>query len=72
MVKFLLVAIVVALGIWLLRGQRRRRQAGERPESRPQDMVTCARCGIHFPRGESIVAGGRQFCSESHRDEFRP
>ncbi|MBX3663603.1 MAG: hypothetical protein KF804_14215 [Burkholderiales bacterium] len=72
MVKYLLVAIVVALGIWLLRGQRRRRQAGKRPESPPQDMVTCAHCGIHFPRGESKMAGGRQFCSEAHRDEFRP
>ncbi len=72
MVKFLLVAIVVALGIWLLRSQRRRRGADKRSEAPPQDMVTCAHCGIHFPRGEGMVAGGRQFCSETHRDEFRP
>ncbi|MDP1673654.1 MAG: PP0621 family protein [Burkholderiales bacterium] len=72
MVKYLLVVIVVALAIWLLRGQRRRRRADERPVAPPQDMVACAHCGVHFPRGESMSAGGRQFCSESHRDEYRP
>lgn len=71
MVKFLLVAIVVALAIWLLRGRRRSGQ-GPRPVPPPEDMVGCAHCGIHFPRGEGVVAGERQFCSEAHRDQFRP
>ena len=71
MVKFLLVAIVVALVIWLLRGRRR---PGRKPPAAPppEDMVSCAHCGIHFPRGEGLVSGGRQFCTEAHRDQFRP
>jgi uncharacterized protein len=72
MVKYLLVAIVVALGIWLLRSRWHRPEREQRPAPPPEDMVGCAHCGIHFPRGEGVVAGERRFCSEAHRDKFRP
>jgi len=72
MVKYLLVAIVVALAIWLLRGRRRRPDREPQTVRPPEDMVGCAHCGIHFPRGEGVVAGERQFCSEAHREQFRP
>ena len=32
-----------------------------------EDMVRCTQCGIHLPKGESIVAEGKHFCSEAHR-----
>jgi uncharacterized protein len=32
-----------------------------------EDMVRCARCGVHLPRSESLLSGGEFFCSEEHR-----
>jgi len=32
-----------------------------------EDMVRCAQCEIHLPKGESILAEGKHFCSEAHR-----
>ncbi|MCX7193654.1 MAG: PP0621 family protein [Proteobacteria bacterium] len=33
-----------------------------------EDMVRCAHCGLHLPKGESIRAGEQYFCSAAHRD----
>lgn len=33
-----------------------------------EDMVRCAHCGVHLPKGESVQADGRDFCSAEHRD----
>ncbi|MEQ1813456.1 MAG: PP0621 family protein [Candidatus Nitrotoga sp.] len=36
-----------------------------------EDMVRCAQCGVHLPKGESLVVSGanetKYFCSEAHR-----
>ncbi|MCW5575485.1 MAG: hypothetical protein KIT13_05265 [Burkholderiales bacterium] len=71
MVKYLLVAIVAALAIGLLRSRWRRPDREPRQAPPPEDMVGCAHCGIHFPHGEGVAAGGHRFCSEAHRDQFR-
>jgi len=34
----------------------------------PEDMVLCAHCGVHLPKGESVQAEGKFFCSTEHRD----
>jgi uncharacterized protein len=31
------------------------------------DMVRCSVCGIHFPKSEGFLAGGKYYCSEEHR-----
>lgn len=81
MTKLLVVLLVVAVALWALltraRGERRCRDArGEapappRPSAAPgqsaQDMVRCAHCGVHLPKGESITAGQQHFCSDAHR-----
>lgn len=42
----------------------------ERPRSSAgEDMVRCARCGVHLPRSEGIMSRGKIFCSEQHRLE---
>jgi hypothetical protein len=28
-------------------------------------------CGVHLPKGESILAGGHFFCCAEHRDAYR-
>ena len=72
MSKILLIAIAFAAAYWLLRNHRRRadRQAQPPAESKTEDMVNCAHCGVHLPRGEGIVSGTRYFCSAEHEREF--
>ena len=72
MSKILFIAIAFAVGFWLLRNHRRRvDHDAQRPaESQTEDMVDCAHCGLHLPRGEGIVSGTRYFCSAEHEREF--
>lgn len=74
MSKILLIAIVVAVAFWLLRNHRRRadRHAQRPPDPQAEDMVDCAHCGVHLPRGEGIVSEARYFCSAEHEQAFRP
>ncbi len=73
MSKILLIVIVVAAAFWLLRNHRRRadRHAQRPPDPQAEDMVDCAHCGVHLPRGEGIVSEARYFCSAEHEREFR-
>ena len=72
--KYLLVllVIVIAVGIWRSRRRAENLQA-RRPETRlqpPQDMVACARCGLHLPRSEALVLEApqpRYYCCAQHR-----
>ncbi len=63
-----LIAIVVVVYL-LVRSYRK----GDSQQHNPvvDDMVRCAQCGVHVPKGESIQAGGRYFCCAEHRDAFR-
>lgn len=73
MSKILLIAIAFAAAFWLLRNHHRRAGGGvQRPaDPRTEDMVDCAHCGVHLPRGEVIESGTRYFCSAEHEREFR-
>jgi uncharacterized protein len=73
MAKIVLLAIAFAAALWLLRGLRKRstRDAGSSAPPGAEDMVRCARCGVHLPRGESVMSEQRFFCSPQHEREFR-
>lgn len=68
MVKVLLLAIFAfAIYLWLS-GAAARRQRGDTPSAKAQeDMVTCARCGVHLPQSDSVSANGQYFCCDEHR-----
>jgi uncharacterized protein len=71
--KFILLAVVVLLVLWIARAARRR-VGGSRDGSPPsprtrEDMVACSRCGVHLPRSEALPGRGGLFCSEGHRAE---
>ena len=77
MSKILFIAIAFAVVFWLLRNHRRRADRLDRDMQRPpnpqaEDMVDCAHCGVHLPRGEGIASGARYFCSEEHERAFLP
>lgn len=74
MAKILLIAIAFAAVFWLLRNHRRRADRNvQRPaDTQAEDMVDCAHCGVHLPRGEGIMSGSRYFCSKEHEQAFCP
>jgi uncharacterized protein len=71
--RLILIAVAVLLLVWLVRralGEVRRREGkgtgrdtGQAP---PSELVSCAHCGVHLPRGEARSAGGHHYCSEEH------
>jgi uncharacterized protein len=68
--KIILVFLGLLLAWWMLKRYRRRIDGNEsRPPGESEDMVRCERCGVHLPRSESLVAGGKHYCSVEHRRE---
>lgn len=65
---FLLIAIAAVVYL-LIRSFRK--NAPRQDEAVAEDMVRCAHCGVHLPKGESIQAQGLDFCSAAHRDAYR-
>ena len=73
-VKYLLVLLVVAFGLWTLvsrlRGpERGKPEAGSRKRdgAKPVEMVQCAHCGLHLDASDALAEGSRLYCSEAHR-----
>ncbi|HEY6132342.1 MAG TPA: PP0621 family protein [Rubrivivax sp.] len=70
--KYLIVLLVVVVVAWLLVGRATRRgvvrkDAPGQPTLEAEDMVACAHCGVHLPRGDALVAGAAVYCSDAHR-----
>ncbi|MEO7621909.1 MAG: PP0621 family protein [Gallionella sp.] len=66
----LLIAIVIVV-YWVFRSYRKG-NTPERNNVAAEDMVRCAQCGVHLPKGECIKADGLTFCCEEHRDAHHP
>ncbi|OFZ68951.1 MAG: hypothetical protein A2V79_10885 [Betaproteobacteria bacterium RBG_16_56_24] len=73
---FLLLAIVAVVYL-LIRSYRcrdtsfpYRKNVPQQDEAVAEDMVRCAHCGVHLPKGESIRADGHFFCGAGHRDAY--
>lgn len=77
--KYLIVLVVVLVGAWVWRSNRRAERAAMRPPqapattprpAAPQDMVRCAHCGLHLPGSEALLGhkSGAVYCSAAHRD----
>ena len=73
--KYLVLFAVLAVVYAVWRAQRRasapRQGNTQRPSIAPtQDMVRCAHCGVHLPRGDAVLEGAHMlyYCSTAHRD----
>jgi uncharacterized protein len=68
--KYLVVLLVVAVGLWMLlarsRGGRRDAPRQGQPPA-PKAMVACAHCGLHLPESEASMQGDRAYCCDAHR-----
>lgn len=66
----LLLLIAIAAVIYLLIGVYRK-NIPQKDKKIAEDMVRCAHCGVHLPKGESLQAGDHFFCGAEHRDAYR-
>lgn len=66
-ILFFLLMAVAAYVLW--RALQRRDSSPRSPGAGrpPQEMVSCATCGLHVPRSEALALGDRYFCCEEHR-----
>ncbi len=73
--KFLLLLLAI-LGIWWALRLLRASPATPRPRNRHrtqvEEMVACARCGLHVPESEAVERDGRHYCCEEHARGDRP
>jgi uncharacterized protein len=67
--RLLVLVVLVVLAVWLvrraLRGTTTREQVKKQTENHGE-LVRCAHCGVHLPRGEARPAGGALYCSDEH------
>jgi uncharacterized protein len=66
--KIILLVLGLLFAWWVL---KRYRSKVDRDEIPPQagggeDMVRCAQCGVHLPRGESLATRDQFYCSAEH------
>ena len=66
MSRLLLLMVIAAVVYLLIRTYRK--NTSQPDKTTAEDMVRCAYCGVHLPKGESIQSGGQFFCSTEHRD----
>ncbi len=69
--KYLLLLAGVLVLYWIIRAGFRRRAerdaASRQNKIVDDDMVRCADCGVHLPRGESLTVRGQFYCSPEHQ-----
>lgn len=70
--KYVLVALVLLIALHIWRSNRRKAAAPRAPAkpqlAEPEDMVTCAHCGIHLPRSDALASPDqRSYCSHEHK-----
>lgn len=76
MSRLLIVVVIVVVVFWLLKSYRKQLPKEDVPREdvhgkempgQAEDMVRCVQCGVHLPKRESVLAGGKYYCSEAHR-----
>lgn len=68
MTKIILLILGLLFAYWVLKRYRRKvDRDGSAPPPGGEDMVRCAQCGVHLPRGESVTAQGKFYCGAEHQ-----
>lgn len=80
--KYVLVALVLAVAVWVLLARARRGKSKQQPTASPApqrssdaapgeasaSMVACSHCGVHLPQSEAVFnLQGQAFCSTEHQ-----
>jgi uncharacterized protein len=67
--RLIVLIVLVVAAVWLIRRALRGATSAKDEVSKTLkgELVSCARCGLHLPRGEARAAGdGKLYCSEEH------
>ena len=74
--RLLVLVVLVVLAVWLirraLRASARNPDASspagnsDSPNSKSDELVRCAHCGVLLPRAEARLSGGVLYCTEAH------
>lgn len=65
--RLLFIIVIIAVIYWWVKSTRKQQQnKQDEAPPRAEDMVRCAQCGIHLPRSEGYLVGGKYYCSEAH------
>ena len=68
----IILVVMVVMRIVAARNSAARQQAKAPPPARQpgqgpvESMVRCAHCGVHLPRSEATLIGGKTWCSSEH------
>lgn len=66
MARILLLLIIVFMIYLLFRGFLRSQGKDDKPRMRePEDMITCARCGVNMPRSAARDEAGKLVCDNN-------
>lgn len=70
--KFLVLLLVLAFGIWLWRSRRAPPPTGRarRRGTEPAEMVRCSACGLHLPLADANRGQRGVYCSQEHRRQI--
>ncbi len=74
MLRIIAIILIIFLIVWLIRrstiaaykSSREPKKEHQATDNSPENMVNCAVCNVHFPKGESILYQEKYYCSEAH------
>jgi len=62
MIKILLLALSVWLILRILKSYRTNLDKPNQKNTSLEDMVRCAKCGVHHPISDSFLVKGKHYC----------
>jgi uncharacterized protein len=66
--KLLFIVIGLFVAYWILKSYKKKvERRADKSAASTEDMVRCAQCGVHLPKGESLTSGSAFYCSAEHR-----
>lgn len=65
MSRLIFIFVVIVVAYLLFKSYRRQLPKQDEP-AKGQDMISCAFCGIHIPKSESLLVDGKNYCSTAH------
>lgn len=66
MAKIVLLAIAVWLIISIVKRYRNSVDQASTGKPAAEDMVQCAKCGVHLPQSDSLLIDHQHYCSIEH------
>ena len=68
--RMIVLVLLVLVAVWAIRRALSRHSKADTPPPDADkvvgELVRCAHCGVHLPRGEAREAGGLPYCGEEH------